>query len=108
MERYCSCVSKLIGFKTPHKKGFLVFGVPNAKYLAFSTPDGDAIVTIVVNIVRYTICTVRYVSYHIHKILYHKGASEVVINHMIYTSHTIRILLCTKKLCIVRVYQKCS
>ena len=28
---------------TPHEKGFLVFGVPNAKYLAFGTPDGNAL-----------------------------------------------------------------
>ena len=40
MERYCSCVLKIITFGTSHKRGFLVFGVPNAKYLAFGTPDG--------------------------------------------------------------------
>jgi len=32
-------VSKFIGFRTPYEKGFLVFSVPNAKYLAFGTPD---------------------------------------------------------------------
>ena len=42
MERYCSHVSKFIEFRTPHEKSFLVFGVLNAKYLAFGTPDGDA------------------------------------------------------------------
>ena len=40
MERYCSCVLNIITFRTSHGRGFLVFGVPNAKYLAFGTPDG--------------------------------------------------------------------
>ena len=45
MERYCSCVPNIIAFRTSHRRGFLVFGVPNAKYLAFGnlavgTPDG--------------------------------------------------------------------
>ena len=43
IERYCSRVSKFIGCRTPHEKGFLVFGVPNAKYLAFGTPDENAL-----------------------------------------------------------------
>ena len=43
MERYCSCVSKLITFRTSHEKGFLVFGVSNAKYLAFGTSNGNAL-----------------------------------------------------------------
>ena len=43
MERYCSCVVKIITFGTSHKRGFLVFGVSNAKYLAFGTPDGNAL-----------------------------------------------------------------
>ena len=43
MEWYCSRVSKFIGYRTPHDKGFLVFGVSNAKYLAFDTPDGNAL-----------------------------------------------------------------
>ena len=30
-------------FDTPYKGGFLVFGVPNAKYLAFGTPNSDAL-----------------------------------------------------------------
>ena len=43
MERYCSCVVKIITFGTSHKRDFLVFGVPNAKYLAFGTHDGSAL-----------------------------------------------------------------
>ena len=43
-------------FNTPHDALFLVFGVPNAKYLAFGTPDGDAlnafIKHIVINVAR--------------------------------------------------------
>ena len=39
MERYYLRMSKFIGYRTSHEKGFLVFGVPNAKYLAFGTPD---------------------------------------------------------------------
>ena len=34
---------KIITFGTFHEKGFLVFSVPNAKYLAFDTPDGNAL-----------------------------------------------------------------
>ena len=30
-------------FSTPHEGLFLVFGVPNAKYLAFDTPDENAL-----------------------------------------------------------------
>ena len=30
-------------FKTPDESGFLVFGVSNAKYLAFDTPDENAL-----------------------------------------------------------------
>ena len=43
MERYCSRMSKFIEYRTPHEKDFLVFGVPNAKYLAFGTPDENAL-----------------------------------------------------------------
>ena len=43
MERYCSYVSQFIGYRTPHEKGFLVFGVPNAKYLAFGIPNENAL-----------------------------------------------------------------
>ena len=43
MKRYCSRVSKFIGYRTPHEKGFLVFGMPNAKYLAFGTLDENAL-----------------------------------------------------------------
>ena len=43
MERYCSHGVKIMRFETPYKRGFLVFDVSNAKYLAFDTPDGDAL-----------------------------------------------------------------
>ena len=43
MEQYCSCVSKFIRFRTPHEKSFLVFDVPNAKYLTFGTPNDDVL-----------------------------------------------------------------
>ena len=43
MERYCSCVVKIITFGTSHKRSILMFGVPNAKYLAFGTHNGNAL-----------------------------------------------------------------
>ena len=43
MEQYCSCVVKIITFGTSHERGFLVFCVPNAKYLAFGTPNGNTL-----------------------------------------------------------------
>ena len=33
-----------LAFNTPHDSLFLVFGVSNAKYLAFGTLDGNALV----------------------------------------------------------------
>ena len=33
----------ILAFKTPDVSGFLVFGVPNVKYLAFDTPDENAL-----------------------------------------------------------------
>ena len=33
---------KFLAFEIPDAHWFLVFGVSNAKYLAFGTPDGDA------------------------------------------------------------------
>ena len=39
MEWYGSCVPNIIALKTSHSRDFLVFGVPNAKYLAFGTLD---------------------------------------------------------------------
>ena len=33
----------VLAFGTPHERGFLVFGVSNAKYLAFGTPDESAL-----------------------------------------------------------------
>ena len=29
----------VLAFGTPHERGFLVFGVPNAKYLVFGVPN---------------------------------------------------------------------
>ena len=33
----------ILTFRTPIMSGFLVYGVPNAKYLAFDTPNGNAL-----------------------------------------------------------------
>ena len=46
MRRYCSGVVKCVRFEVPDEDWFLVFGVPNAKYLAFGTPDGSALIVI--------------------------------------------------------------
>ena len=32
----------ILAFKTSNESDFLVFGMSNAKYLAFDTPDGNA------------------------------------------------------------------
>ena len=40
---YCSDVPNFLTFGTPHEGLFLLFGVPNAKYLAFGTPDDSAL-----------------------------------------------------------------
>ena len=40
---YCSSMSNFLTFRTPHERCFLVFGVRNAKYLAFGTSDGNAL-----------------------------------------------------------------
>ena len=37
---------KCLRFEVPDEDWFLVFGVPNAKYLAFGTPDGSALIVI--------------------------------------------------------------
>ena len=42
VEIYCSML-KILGFSTPHEVWFFVFGVLNAKDLAFSTLDTDAL-----------------------------------------------------------------
>ena len=47
MEWYCTCVSKFIAFRTSHEKGFLVFDVPNVKYLAFGILDGNALTVLI-------------------------------------------------------------
>ena len=43
LKAYCSMSQNFETFSTPHKGLFLVFGVPNAKYLAFGTPDENAL-----------------------------------------------------------------
>lgn len=43
LEWYCLHVLKFIEFKTPHENGFLVFDVPDTKYLIFNTTDGNAL-----------------------------------------------------------------
>ena len=43
LERNCSYVPNVLAFGTPHERGFLVFDVPNAKYLAFDTLDENAL-----------------------------------------------------------------
>ena len=40
---YCSSMSNILAFRTLHRRCFLVFGVSNAKYLAFDTPNGNAL-----------------------------------------------------------------
>ena len=44
LERYCLYMPNVLVFDTPHERGFLVFGVPNAKYLAFSISYGNALI----------------------------------------------------------------
>ena len=43
MRLYCSMPQNFLAFNTLHDGLFLVFGVPNVKYLAFGTPDGNAL-----------------------------------------------------------------
>ena len=43
---YYSLMQNILTFKTPDMSGFLVFGVPNTKDLAFDTPDGNALIFI--------------------------------------------------------------
>ena len=52
-------MSKFIGFRTPYEKDFLVFGVPNAKYLAFGTPNGNALIIMVSTLIKTNICSTR-------------------------------------------------
>ena len=42
MEAYCSMFQIFSIYSTPHEAVFLVFGVSNAKNLAFDTPDESA------------------------------------------------------------------
>ena len=41
--KYCSPMLNLLTFGTFDVRDFLVFGVPNAKYLAFDTPNANAL-----------------------------------------------------------------
>ena len=43
MRAYCSMSQNFITFNTPRDAVFLVFGVPNAKYLAFDTLNENAL-----------------------------------------------------------------
>ena len=43
VEIYISMLLKKLGFSTPHKVWFFVFGMLNAKNLAFSTLDANAL-----------------------------------------------------------------
>ena len=43
VEVYCSLLLKNLGFSTPHEVWFFVYSVLNAKDLAFSTLDTDAL-----------------------------------------------------------------
>jgi len=43
MKAYCNMSQNFITFNTPHDALFLVFGVPNVKYLAFGTPNENAL-----------------------------------------------------------------
>ena len=36
--------------RTPHVRGFLVFGVPNVKYFAFGTPDASVLTAITIHV----------------------------------------------------------
>ena len=46
MRVYCSMFHNLLAFNTFHDGLFLVFGVPNAKYLAFDIPNGNALIVV--------------------------------------------------------------
>ena len=43
LKAYCSMSQSFETFSIPYEGLFLVFGVPNAKYLAFDTLDEDAL-----------------------------------------------------------------
>ena len=43
IEGYCSMLQNFDTFETPHEAWIVVFGVSNAKYLAFDIPDGSAL-----------------------------------------------------------------
>ena len=43
LRAYCSMFQNFNTYSTLHDALFLVFGVSNAKYLAFGTPDDDAL-----------------------------------------------------------------
>ena len=45
MRAYYSMSHNFGTYNTPDDALFLVFGVPNAKYLAFGTPDENALMT---------------------------------------------------------------
>ena len=42
---YCSMLQNFDAFETPQEAWIVVFGVSNAKYLAFDTPNENALTT---------------------------------------------------------------
>ena len=47
MEPHCSMLQKILRFGTSHKVWILVFRVSNSKYLAFDTPDSNALMHLI-------------------------------------------------------------
>lgn len=43
LERYCSSMLNFLTFKISYVRGFLVFSVPNVKYLVFDILDTNAL-----------------------------------------------------------------
>ena len=55
MRLYCSMSQIFLTFNTPHDGLFLVFGVPNAKYLAFGILDGNVNIKIIYTNIKITL-----------------------------------------------------
>ena len=53
LKLYGSFMLKFLKFKTYNEGAFLVFGVPNAKYLTFNTLDANAIGLSKLNILQF-------------------------------------------------------
>ena len=50
LELHCSLMLKVLRFEIFDESWFLVFGVPNAKYLTFGTLDSNALTQIIVEL----------------------------------------------------------